>query len=125
MKINNVEKFRKELYTALEDAYIWEYVEESSATWKGNADDYEETMKEENHYKVENGEPIRISLAQPIMIRSKGKSLYLTVDEQGVNFYRSTEKEFEYAGDIDAGLYLNRMSFVMSLVDRINYKLNK
>ena len=125
MRINNVEKFRNDIYEALKDAWLWDKVETSEATWKGDFDDYKDSMKEYNHYEFEDGKPYLVSLAHPARIAEGENSIYITVDSDGVTFYKSTEKQFVYKGCLDAGLYKNRISYVMALVDRINSKLNK
>ena len=124
MRINNVEKFRNEVYGAIEDAWLWDKIEKSAATWKGDFDDYKDSMTEYDHYEFEDGKPYLVSLAQPMRISEGENSVYITVDKDGVTFYKSTEKQFVYKGCLDAGLYKNKMSYMMALVNRINSKLN-
>ena len=115
MKIKNVEKFREELYTAIKDAFLyqWRSIETPSAMWKGTNDDYEESMERCSSFKFVDGKMFRISLAHPMVIKHNDKSVYMTVDDEGVTFWKSTDEEFEYRGSIEANLYQNRMSFSM------------
>ena len=125
MKINNVEKFRKDLYTALKDTVLWDSVEALEATWKGEAEDYSETMKEYSHYKFVDDLAWKVSLPQPIKIEDAGKYLFVTVDHDGVDFYTSDKEKYIYVGYLEAELYKNRMSFAIAVANRINKKLEK
>lgn len=122
MKIKNVEKFRNDIYAAIKDAFLfrWEEVEASEATWKGDNTDFEESMKEFNHYDFTQGDYHLISLAQPLKIKANGKVLYLTVDKDGVNFYKSEPDRFSYRGTLEAEPFQNRLGYVMYLASRIN-----
>ena len=125
MKINNVEKFRKEIYDAINDSIIWNFdkIETPSAIWKGTNDDYEESMLKCSSFKFVDGELLRVSLVSPMIIENEGKKLYMTIDEDGATFWKSTDKEFKYRGHQEAGFYRNKMSFAMKLVHNINYML--
>lgn len=128
MKIKNAEKFREELYTAIEDALLWEFdeIQTAAASFKGGFDAYKEEMLE--HFTYEWGDDFRtykiISLPHPMMITKGDKTLYLTVDESGVEFYKSLEDQFVRTGSLDADIYKNKMSFAMKLIDNINYRLS-
>lgn len=115
MKIKNVEKFREELYAAIKDAYLWEWdnIQTSSAVWKGTSDDYEESMTSYSSFKFIDERALRISLPHPMIIRNNGKAVYITVDDSGATFWKSTDEEFEYMGSIDINFYQSKMSFSM------------
>lgn len=127
MKIKNVEKFREDLYTAIKDAYLWQWdsIETSSAIWKGTSDDYVECMTRNSSFKFVDGMALRISLPHPMVIRNNGKTVYMTVDNAGVTFWQSTDEEFQYRGSLHAEFYQNRMSFSMvvarALVNTLEY----
>ena len=118
MRITNIANFRNDLYTALQDTQL--VVEHSTATWK-NGIEYKETMKEFNHYDADGN---IISLAQPIKIIGEESNIYLTVDEDGVDFYRSRENCFEWAGSCSFEYFRNRLSFTMEVVIRIVHHVN-
>lgn len=115
MKIRNVDKFREELYNAIQDSNLWK-VEAVSAVWK-DGNEYRDSMTEYNHVSTEEDVIGYISLAQPMKIE---KGLFINVDEDGVNFYRDALTDYRYVGYHDASLYRNKTSFAMSLVERIN-----
>ena len=102
MRITNVEKFRNELYEAIEDTCAWT-VDTSS--------------------EIVDDKPHTISLAHPMKI--EGGALYLTVDENAVCFWRSENGHFKFDGYIDFKLYKNKLSFIAALVLRIANKLEK
>ena len=102
MRITNVEKFRNELYEAIEDTCKW------------TVDTSLEIVDDKSHI---------ISLAHPMKI--KGGELYLTVDEDAVCFWRSEKECFKFDGYIDFKLYKNKLSFIAALVLRIADKIEK
>ena len=107
MRITNVEKFRNELYEAIEDICKWT-VETPEAIFKS------EIVDNKSHV---------ISLARPMKI--EGGALYLTVDEDAVCFWRSENKCFKFDGYCDFKLYKNKFSFIAALVLRIADKIEK
>ena len=102
MRIINVEKFRNELYEAIEDTCKWA-VDTSS-----------EIVSDKLHI---------VSLAHPMKI--EGGELYITVDEDAVCFWRSENGRFKFDGYIDYKLYKNKLSFIAALALRIANKLEK
>ena len=102
MRIINVEKFRNELYEAIEDTCAW------------RVDTSSEIVDDKSHI---------ISLAHPMKI--EGGALYLTVDEDAVCFWRSENGRFKFDGYIDFKLYKNKFSFIAALVLRIANKIEK
>ena len=107
MRITNVEKFRNELYEAIEDTCKWR-VDTPSAISKS------EIVDDKSHV---------ISLARPMEI--EGGALYLTVDEDSVCFWKSENEYFKFDGYIDFKLYKNKLSFIAALVLRIADKIEK
>lgn len=127
MKINNVEKFRNEIQTAMKDAASWDWkIDTPSAMWKGGCEDYKESMVEYTQGKVVDGQYIVTSLAHPMTITNKdnGKYAILTIDEDGANFYKSEPDRYIYNGCIEADWHKNKMSFAMHLVRAISERLN-
>ena len=122
MKITNIEKFRKELYEAIRDTCEWT-VNTPSAIFKSGIE-YKDSMTEYNHSGIVNDEPHVVSLARPMEIEGK-KELYITVDEDGVSFWRSENEYFEFDGYMDFDIYTNKLSFIAALVLRIANKLEK
>lgn len=118
MKIKNVERFREDLYTALKDTQL--DIEHSAATWK-NGVEFKETMTEYNHHDAEGN---IISLAQPMQITGLKSKVYITVDEYGVDFYRSEEKCFTWNGSISFEYFKNRFSFIAELAIRTIQKVD-
>ena len=102
MRIINVEKFRNELYEAIEDTCAWK------------VDTSLEIIDDKSHI---------ISLAHPMKI--EGGALYITVDEDAVCFWKSEKERFKFDGYIDFKLYKNKFSFIAALVLRIANKLEK
>ena len=102
MRITNVEKFRNELYEAIEDICRW------------TIDTSLEIIEDRPHI---------LSLAHPMKI--EGGELYLTVDEDAVCFWKSENGRFKFDGYIDFKLYRNKFSFTAALVLRIADRLNK
>ena len=102
MRIINVEKFRNELYEAIEDTCAW------------TVDTSAEIVDDKSH---------TISLAHPMKI--EGGALYLTVDEDAVCFWRSENGRFKFDGYCDFKLYKNKFSFIAALVLRIADKIEK
>lgn len=131
MRINNAEKFRNEIYNAIKDGITWQWdkVETMSALIKsdkdGKARDWDKSYCEYSHYDIDGDTRKCISLPQPMRIENNGKYIYLTVDEQGVDFWENKPDEFLYAGNLCADFYKNRMSFAMALACRIDYYLSK
>lgn len=121
MRITNIEKFRRELYEAIEDTCRWT-VEMPSAIFK-NSFEYKDTMTEYTHYETIDGTPRAVSLPHPIEIE-EGK-LYLVIGTEGVAFWKSEEKYFVYDDYIEFELYRNKLSFIAALVLRIANKLEK
>ena len=121
MRITNIEKFRKDLYEAINDTLKWT-VEMPSAIFK-NKFEYKDTMTEYTHYKTIDGTPHAISLPHPIEIED-GK-LYLVVGTEEVNFWRDEGDFYTFDGYLDFKLYKNKLSFIAALVLRIADKLNK
>ena len=107
MRITNVEKFRNELYEAIEDTCKW-VVDTPSEIFKS------EIVDDKSHV---------ISLAHPMNIESG--ALYLTVDEDAVCFWKSENGCFKFDGYIDFKLYKNKLSFIAALVLRIADKIEK
>lgn len=107
MRITNIEKFRNELYEAIEDTCKWT-VDTPSAVFKS------EIVDDKSHV---------ISLAHPMNIESG--ELYLTVDEDAVCFWKSKNEYFKFDGYIDFKLYKNKLSFIAALVLRIADKIEK
>ena len=101
MRITNIEKFRNELYEAIEDTCAWK-VDTSSE------------IDDKSHI---------ISIARPMKI--EGGALYITVDEDAVCFWKSEKERFKFDGYIDFKLYKNKLSFIAALVLRIANKLEK
>ena len=102
MRITNIEKFRNELYEAIEDTCKW------------TVDTSSEIIDDKSHI---------ISLAHPMKI--EGGALYITVDEDAVCFWKSEKERFKFDGYIDFKLYKNKFSFIAALVLRIANKLEK
>ena len=102
MRINNIEKFRNELYEAIEDTCKWTV---------------------DTSLEIIDDKPHTISLAHPMKI--EGGALYLTVDEDAVCFWRSENGRFKFDGYIDFKLYKNKFSFIAALVLRIADKIEK
>ena len=102
MRITNIEKFRNELYEAIEDTCKW-IVDTSS-----------EIIDDKSH---------TISLAHPMKIEDG--ALYLTVDEDAVCFWKPKNECFKFDGYIDFKLYKNKLSFIAALVLRIADKIEK
>ena len=107
MRITNIEKFRNELYEAIEDTCRWT-VETPEAIFKS------EIVDDKSHV---------ISLAHPMNIENG--ALYLTVDEDAVCFWKSEKEYFKFDGYIDFKLYRNKLSFIAALVLRIANKIEK
>lgn len=121
MRITNIEKFRNELYEAIEDTCKWT-VNTPSAIFKSGIE-YEDSMTEYNHGEIIDDKPRIISLARPMEIN--GGELYLTVDEDAVCFWKSKNEYFKFDGYIDFKLYKNKLSFIAALVLRIADKIEK
>ena len=102
MRITNVEKFRNELYEAIEDTCAWK------------VDTFSEIIDDKSHI---------ISLAHPMKIENG--VLYITVDEDAVCFWKFEKERFKFDGYIDFKLYKNKFSFIAALVLRIANKLEK
>lgn len=109
MRITNVEKFRNELYEAIEDTCKWK-VDTPEAIFKSD-------------FKMIDGNVRVVSLKHPMKI--EGGVLYLTVDEDAVSFWRSEKGWFEFDGYIDYKLYKNKLSFIAALALRIANKIEK
>ena len=122
MRITNIEKFRKELYEAIKDTWEW-MTNTPSAIFKSGVE-YKDSMIEYNHSGIVNNETHVVSLARPMEIEGK-KELYITVDEDGVSFWRSENGCFEFDGYIEFELYRNKLSFIAALVLRIANKIEK
>ena len=122
MRITNIEKFREEMYKAIEGTYEW-MTNTPSAVFKSGVE-YKDSMTEYNHSGIVNDEPHVISLARPMEIEGK-KELYITVDEDGVSFWRSENEYFEFDGYMDFDIYTNKLSFIAALVLRIANKIEK
>ena len=121
MRITNVEKFRNELYEAIKDTCEW-IVNTPSAIFKSGIE-YKDSMTEYNHSEIVNGTPHVVSLAQPMELEDG--TLYITVDEDGICFWKSKDGCFEFDGYIEFELYRNKLSFIAALVLRIANKLEK
>lgn len=121
MRITNVEKFRNELYEAIEDTCKW-MVEMPSAIFKSNFE-YKDTMTEYTHYETIDGTRHAISLPYPIEI--EGGKLYMVIGTEGVVFWKSEEKFYTYEGCCEFELYKNKLSFIAALVLRIANKIEK
>ena len=121
MRITNIEKFRNELYEAIEDTCEWT-VDTPSAIFKSDIG-YKDSMTEYNHSEIVDDKPHVISLARPMKI--EGGTLYLTVDEDAVCFWKSENGYFKFDGYIDFKLYKNKLSFIAALVLRIANKIEK
>ena len=121
MRITNVEKFRNELYEAIEDTCAWT-VEMPSAIFK-NKFEYKDTMTEYTHYETIDGTRHAISLPHPIEI--EGGKLYMVIGTEEVNFWKSEDGCFEFDDYIEFELYRNKFSFIAALVLRIRDKLEK
>lgn len=119
MRITNVEKFRNELYEAIEDTCKWT-VEMPSAIFKNN---YKDTMTEYTHYETIDGTRHAISLPHPIEI--EGGKLYMVVGTEEVVFWKSENEYFKFDGYIDFKLYKSKLSFIAALVLRIANKIEK
>ena len=100
MRITNVEKFRNELYEAIEDTCKWTI---------------------DTSLEIIDDKPHAISLARPMKI--EGGALYITVDEDAVCFWKSENGYFKFDGYIDFKLYKNKLSFIAALVLRIANKI--
>lgn len=109
MRITNIEKFRNELYKAIEDTCAWT-VETPEAIFKSD-------------FKMIDGNVRVVSLEHPMKIEDG--ALYLTVDKDAISFWRSEKGWFEYDGYIEFELYRNKFSFIAALVLRIANKLEK
>lgn len=105
MRITNIEKFRNELYEAIEDTCKWTV----------------DTPSEISKSEMVDDKPHVVSLAHPMKI--EGGALYLTIDEDSVCFWRSEKECFKFDGYIDFKLYKNKLSFIAALVLRIANKL--
>jgi len=122
MKINNVEKFRNELYTAINDGIGFMYeIDTPSAIWKGSHADFVDSMKEHCWYDVADGDTKCISLPHPMIIRNEGKTIYLTIDEDGAWFFENEPEQYVRNLHVDADFYKNKMSFAIRVTERINY----
>lgn len=116
MKINNVEKFRDELYKAMIDNYLGNY-ELTDCVWKDGHKCSEEEMKEEVQYiwNAEEERPQAISLPFPLWFPKEGISI--TVDEDGVCYWDMKKQDrFDMIGYCPACVYRNKMSFSMAVV---------
>ena len=121
MRITNIEKFRNELYEAIEDTCKWT-VNTPAAIFKSGIE-YKDSMTEYNHSEIVDDKPHITSLAHPMKIN--GGELYLTVDEDAVCFWKSKNEYFKFDGYIDFKLYRNKLSFIAALVLRIANKIEK
>lgn len=127
MKISNAERFREDIYTALKDSATWDWkVETPSVIFKGNHDEYKDSMRDYTQGKMVDGKYIITSLAHPMRITNKEtmKDVILTIDEDGANFYKSEQDRFDYNGCVEVDWHKNRLSFAMHLVRVIAERLN-
>ena len=102
MRITNIEKFRNELYEAIEDTCRWTV---------------------DTSLEIIDDKPHIISLTHPMKIEDG--ALYLTIDEDAVCFWKSENGCFKFDGYIDFKLYKNKLSFIAALVLRIADKIEK
>lgn len=123
MKISNVNKFRNELYKALEANYVWE-TEKVGAVWK-DGNKYSDMMENIETYKCdEEGNTICVSLAQPMMFRDKGVAI--TVDDNSVCYWDITKKgQYEMVDFEMWECYSNKMAFVIAVVKKLEKILKK
>ena len=125
MKINNVEKFREQLYDAFCDQYYEGGVKRPSAMWK-DGNEYSDDMRRERDFRwnEEESRPMVISLPRPMhFVEAK---LAMIVDEDGVEFYDTSNKEeYGYLGFVFADDYKNRMSFTIAVARRIEMLWNR
>lgn len=121
MRITNVEKFRNELYEAIEDTCAWTVVMPSAIFKSGF--EYKDSMTEYTHYATIDGTRRAISLPHPIEIEN-GK-LYMVIGTEEVNFWKDEGGFYTFDGYCDFKLYKNKFSFIAALVLRIANKLEK
>lgn len=127
MRINNVEKFRNELYKALLDVRYYEGgIEFLECVWK-DGNEYREEMKEDVEYRWNplEGKAEVISLPQPILFRSA--KLAVTVDEDGdVTFWdTSVHDVYELIGRGYAENYRNKTSYMMAIAIEVERLFNE
>jgi len=127
MKINNVEKFRKEIYDAVKDALSWKWrtIETPTCIMK-NGYEYKELMNEINTYEPDDETKYKcVSLAHPLIIEDGDKKLYVTIDDEGASFFKNSEDRYVNSGYCFVDYYRNRMSFAMALVNDIAERMEK
>ena len=132
MKIKNVGKFRNELYEAIKDATYWDEVEDTEWVFKkldtDNKELYEMRKNDLGEYCIwkefDNGVGYQ-AIALPNPMHINGTPIYMTVDDEGVDFWRSKEDYFEHCSWVDADFCKNRLSFAMAVMRRIEHYVSK
>lgn len=125
MKINNVEKFREELYRALKDNYMGSSTEESNYMWKDGNERTQEMMDDVQYdWNAVEERPEAISLPQPMHFRDY--KVAIVVEEDGVTFWdTSMMSYYEMIGYVSTNVYINRMSFSMAVIKTLEQMKGK
>lgn len=124
MKIKNVEKFREELYGALIDGNCYGFAEaHASCVYKDAHKEFVERhqslVSELPLYDVDEcGEYVVVSLPYPMHF--KGTSLYMTVDEDGVDIWVSMDKYFVRHTSILRDIYQKKLGFIVAVSNRVS-----
>ena len=119
--IKNVEKFREDLYDAIIDGNSYDFAEARAVCI------YKDSHKEfvERHQSLtselplydenENGDMVVVSIPYPMHFN--GTSLYMTVDEDGVDFWVSIEGYFVRHTSIHVSMYQKKMGFIVAVAN--------
>lgn len=119
--IKNVEKFREDLYDAIIDGNSYDFAEARAAcTYKDSHKEFVErhsslTTELPLYDENENGDMVVVSIPYPM--RFNGTSLYMTVDEDGVDFWVSTEDYFVRHTSIYVSMYQKKMGFIVAVAN--------
>lgn len=127
MKIKNVEKFRKDLYAAIEDGNCYNFCDThtSAVVRKGHlewVEKYGGVSDYNLHRDFGNGRYEVVALAYPIHFIGTG--IYMTVDDKGVDFWVNAEEAdetyFAHRSWIDYDYYDTKLGFVVAVINEIN-----
>lgn len=124
MRINNVEKFRNELYKALEDLrYYKGGVEFTGCMWK-DGNEYREEMKKDVKWAAIGKQVEVVSLPHPIVFR--GAKMAVTVDEGDVTIWDTSVKEYYLIlSCIYTENYRNKTSYMMAIAVEVERLFNE
>ena len=124
MKVNNVEKFRIDLYDAIDEAYGITHLEEYDIIVKPPYDKNKLYTVEDGYEKYAEVEPdvwMAVTLQKPLRIFNS--KIYMTVDGDGtgIEFWNDCGTHFETIAYVPTAHHSNRLSVVADVVRRLEH----